>query len=160
MTIFDFSSLIKIVLTFSQNEHLEAVSQGARLLVGGKRYIHPKYPNGHYFTPTLLVDVLPFMKISQQEVFAPVMTVMKFDLLSEAIILANGTKYGLGASVFGRSKEDCRYVVKRLNVGMVCTNGSSFISPSLTSFLSNPDLSYFNRFRSILPKSIPPIRRM
>lgn len=63
------------------------------------------------------------MSIAQQEVFAPVMTVMKFDLLAEAISIANGTRYGLGASVFGRDLKECRYVSSKLNVGMVCTNG-------------------------------------
>lgn len=109
-------------------DHLEAlitsaVAQGARLLVGGKRFVHPDFPQGHYFTPTLLVDVTEEMEIANQEVFAPVMTVMKFDMVGEAIRIANGTRYGLGASVFGRDLEECRYVTKRLKVGMVCTNG-------------------------------------
>lgn len=43
----------------------DAVSHGARLLVGGKRYVHPRFPQGHYFAPTLLVDVTSSMRISQ-----------------------------------------------------------------------------------------------
>jgi len=65
------------------------------------------------------------MAIAQQEIFAPVMTVLKYDTLDEAVALANGTRYGLGASVFGRSKKDCRYVMDRLECGMVCSNGES-----------------------------------
>jgi acyl-CoA reductase-like NAD-dependent aldehyde dehydrogenase len=123
----------------------DAVKMGARCLVGGKRFVNEEFPSGHYFSPTLLVDVwvspyseqagneaerlcsrrTPDMAIANQEIFAPVMTVLKFDTKDEAIAIANGTRYGLGASVFGRSKVDCRYVVERLEAGMVCTNGSS-----------------------------------
>lgn len=123
----------------------EAVSQGARLLVGGKQWVHPEFPTAHYWEPTLLVDVMPDMRIAQEEIFAPVMTVMKYDMLGEAISIANGTRYGLGASVFGRSKEDCRYVVSRLNAGMVCTNGSS---PRSSSSTPPYVLSRFRRFVS------------
>ncbi|KDE04182.1 hypothetical protein MVLG_05345 [Microbotryum lychnidis-dioicae p1A1 Lamole] len=102
---------------------LSAVKDGARCIVGGKRIKqHPTSPQGHYFQPTLLVDVTTEMEIANQEVFAPVMTVMRFKELDEAIELANSTRYGLGASVFGRKQSDCRYVVERVEAGMVCTN--------------------------------------
>ncbi|SCV72987.1 BQ2448_6912 [Microbotryum intermedium] len=100
-----------------------AVQEGARCIIGGKRIVeHPTSPKGHYFQPTLLVDVTTKMEIANQEVFAPVMTVMKFRDLDHAIELANSTRYGLGASVFGRNYKDCRYVVDRVEAGMVCTN--------------------------------------
>ena len=74
----------------------------------------------------------PEMAIAQQEIFAPVMTVLKYDTLDEAVALANGTRYGLGASVFGKNKKDCKYVMDRLECGMVCSNGkSAFTSPFL-----------------------------
>ncbi|KAI5480677.1 aldehyde dehydrogenase [Pseudohyphozyma bogoriensis] len=120
---------------FSRLEKLveSAVEQGARLVVGGKRFIHPDFPEGHYFSPTLLVDVTPEMEIAQTELFAPVMTVMKFDMVGEAIEIANGTRYGLGASVFGRKREECRYVGERLKCGMVCYNdfGVFYLNQSL-----------------------------
>lgn len=62
------------------------------------------------------------MAIAQEEIFAPVMTVMKYDSLDHAIQLANGTRYGLGASVFGKNQDECRYVMDRLDCGMVCSN--------------------------------------
>ncbi|MCJ1414951.1 Meiotic Sister-Chromatid recombination aldehyde dehydrogenase [Xylographa parallela] len=100
----------------------EAVSQGARLLVGGKRYLHPTYPKGHYFSPTLLVDVLPSMRIAQEECFGPVCLVMRADSLSSAITLANSTMYALGASVFGSSTKDLNTVVANVKAGMVSVN--------------------------------------
>ncbi|KAK4053594.1 Meiotic Sister-Chromatid recombination aldehyde dehydrogenase [Microbotryomycetes sp. JL221] len=107
---------------FAQLESLikEAVAEGARLLVGGSRATGLK--GGHYFQPTLIVDVLPTMRLAQQELFAPVMAVFKYHSIDEAIDIANGTRYGLGASVFGKDKRQCDYVVDRLQCGMVCTN--------------------------------------
>ncbi|BGP51561.1 Meiotic Sister-Chromatid recombination aldehyde dehydrogenase [Rhodotorula kratochvilovae] len=100
----------------------QAVKEGARCLVGGKRADKAVVGAGHFFQPTLLVDVTPSMAIAQQEIFAPVMAVMKYDTLDEAVALANGTRYGLGAAVFGRSQTECRYVMDRLECGMVCSN--------------------------------------
>ena len=55
----------------------DAVKQGAKLLVGGKRYNHPQYPHASYFEPTMLCDVTADMEIAQQECFAPIMLVIK-----------------------------------------------------------------------------------
>ncbi|ORY51776.1 putative meiotic recombination-related protein [Leucosporidium creatinivorum] len=111
----------------------EAVSQGARCLFGGKRIVHEEFPSGHYFAPTLLVDVTPSMRIATQEIFAPVMTVLKYDTLEEAVSIANGTRYGLGASVFGKNKQHCQYIVDNIQSGMVCTNdfGVFYLNQSL-----------------------------
>ncbi|BGP58119.1 Meiotic Sister-Chromatid recombination aldehyde dehydrogenase [Rhodotorula sphaerocarpa] len=97
----------------------QAETLGARCLVGGKRAADL---DGHYFQPTLLVDVTPDMPIAQEEIFAPVMTVMRYDTLDEAVDLANSTRYGLGASVFGKDQKECRHVMDRLECGMVCSN--------------------------------------
>lgn len=111
----------------SRFPHLEslitnAVSQGARLLVGGKRYNHPSYPQGHYFNPTLLVDVTPHMQIAQEELFAPVCLLMRATSISHAIALANSTPHALGASVFGSSPTDIETVVSGVHAGMVSVN--------------------------------------
>lgn len=54
-----------------------AVQQGARLLVGGQRYVHPEYPEACYFQPTFLADVTSDMAIANQECFAPIMLAFK-----------------------------------------------------------------------------------
>jgi acyl-CoA reductase-like NAD-dependent aldehyde dehydrogenase len=100
----------------------DATRKGARCLVGGRRYIHPRYPRGHYFEPTLLVDVTPDMAISQEETFAPICVVMKAKDVDNAIQIANSTNYGLGASVFGRSRRDLEKVVGASRSGMVSVN--------------------------------------
>lgn len=100
----------------------DAVQQGARLLAGGSQYIHPKYPQGHFFKPTLLVDANPEMEIAQKEVFAPILLMFKAANVQECIQLANGTEYGLGASVFGSDFKTLNYITNQLQCGMVAIN--------------------------------------
>ena len=109
---------------FEQLEKLvaDAVNQGARCLVGGKRLVHHKYPKGHYFRPTLLVDVTPSMRIANEELFAPICVVMRAASLDEAISIANSTPYALGASVFGTATRDLERVAKEIKAGMISIN--------------------------------------
>jgi acyl-CoA reductase-like NAD-dependent aldehyde dehydrogenase len=112
------------VASFPKIEKLiqDAVKQGARLLVGGKRYIHPEHPKGHYFTPTLIVDVTPDMEIAQTELFAPVFLMMRAKDLDDAITIANSTPYALGASIFGAHKPSLERFVREINAGLVAVN--------------------------------------
>ncbi|RXK39718.1 meiotic Sister-Chromatid recombination aldehyde dehydrogenase [Tremella mesenterica] len=99
-----------------------ASSSGARILTGGKAGIHPQHPHGAYFQPTLVVDVRMDMEIAQQELFAPVMTVVPYDNIDEAIGWLNGNRYGLGAGVYGSDRKECRRVAEALECGMVAIN--------------------------------------
>lgn len=113
--------------SFSRLEELiaEAVSQGARLLAGGKRYAHPDHPKGHYFQPTLLVDVTPSMRIAQNECFAPVLTMLraKSSSAEDILAVANAPNFGLGASVHGSERDPAlRPIVRGLKAGMVAVN--------------------------------------
>lgn len=105
----------------------EAVAKGAKLLSGGARFEHPKYPKGHYFQPTLLIDVTPDMRIAQEELFAPVCVLMRAETVEDAIRIANSTSYGLGCSVFGpvsssASRAQLEKVAKEVQAGMVAVN--------------------------------------
>ncbi|KAL3477244.1 oxidoreductase [Aspergillus californicus] len=100
----------------------DAVSQGARLIAGGKRFSHPHYPSGHYFTPTLIADVTPSMKIAQTELFAPVFLMMRATSVADAISIANSTEFALGASVFGYNTPDVTACMKNIKSGMVSVN--------------------------------------
>lgn len=100
----------------------EAVSQGARLLAGGTEHKHPVHQHGHYFAPTLLVDVTRDMRIAQTELFAPVFVLMRAESVSDAIAISNSTPYALGASVFGHNKADVQACVSAISAGMVSVN--------------------------------------
>lgn len=109
---------------FGQLEQLvtDAVNEGASCLVGGKRSGHDRYPHGHYFQPTLLVDVTPSMRVANEELFAPICVVMRAASLDEAIDLANSTPYALGASIFGRATNDLERAAKEIKAGMISIN--------------------------------------
>ena len=100
----------------------EAVAQGAQCLVGGYRFSHPHFPKGHYFAPTLVVDVAPTMRIAQEELFAPICVLMRASSIENALVLANSTPFALGASVFGTSPFDVEFLVNGVKAGMVSVN--------------------------------------
>ncbi|CZT47763.1 probable betaine aldehyde dehydrogenase [Rhynchosporium secalis] len=99
-----------------------AVADGAQLLVGGERFNHPVYHSGHYFQPTLLVNVTPEMAIANEECFGPICVVMKAKDAEQACDFANVPDFGLGASVFGKPGFEVDQVVKHLKTGMVAVN--------------------------------------
>lgn len=103
----------------------DAVAQGARLLAGGRRHIHPDYPEGTYFEPTMLADVTPDMGIANQECFAPVLTIMRAEASTANAMLsiANAPNFGLGASVHGSERDPAMEpIVRGLKAGMVAVN--------------------------------------
>ncbi|KAH3673279.1 hypothetical protein WICMUC_003738 [Wickerhamomyces mucosus] len=104
------------------NQINEAVEQGAILITGGTKFQHPNYPQGHYFLPTLLVDVTSDMNIAQNEVFGPVLSIIKAQDTDDAIRIANSTDYGLGASVFGNDWKELNHVTNSLKTGNVAIN--------------------------------------
>jgi betaine-aldehyde dehydrogenase len=95
----------------------EALASGARALTGGGRREGP----GDYFEPTVLVDVDHSMKVMRDETFGPVVGVMKVGDEEEAVRLANDTRYGLSASVFGERRR-AEQVARRVECGAVNVN--------------------------------------
>ncbi|MFD6063738.1 aldehyde dehydrogenase family protein [Rhodococcus wratislaviensis] len=97
-----------------------AVEQGARVVHGGRR--PPQFEGGFFYEPTLLADVTPDMEIAQEEVFGPVIVVMKYRDVEDAVRIANDSKYGLAASVFAGDPETAFEVATRLRTGTVGVN--------------------------------------
>ncbi|PRP95031.1 Succinate-semialdehyde dehydrogenase [NADP(+)] [Enhygromyxa salina] len=97
----------------------DAVERGARALVGGGRN---DALGGQYFQPTLLVDVDHSMRITQEEIFGPVMVVIRVRDEAEAIRLANDCPYGLGSSVFTRDRKRGDRIARQLRSGMTVVN--------------------------------------
>ncbi|KIJ53786.1 hypothetical protein M422DRAFT_154788 [Sphaerobolus stellatus SS14] len=100
----------------------DAEAQGAEVCCGGTRWRHPYLEDGCYFRGTVVAGVEPEMEIAQRELFAPVVLIMKYGSIQEAIELANSTRYGLGASVFGPDQRLAVKVARRLECGMVAIN--------------------------------------
>lgn len=120
--------------SFSKLESLitEAISMGAILHHGGSRLHLPSHPDGNYFPPTLLTNVLPTMQIAQEELFAPIFLLLRAESISHAISIANSTPYALGASVFGHHRTDTDRCVREIKAGMVSVNDfASYYATSL-----------------------------
>ncbi|MCW1400849.1 aldehyde dehydrogenase family protein [Novosphingobium sp. MW5] len=96
---------------------------GARLVCGGAR-LGGDHAAGSFLPVTILADVAPDSHIAQTEVFGPVLVVTPFDTEEEAIALANGTEYGLGAYVHTQNLRRAHHVAGQLDAGMIHVNGS------------------------------------
>jgi acyl-CoA reductase-like NAD-dependent aldehyde dehydrogenase len=93
----------------------EAVKQGARVLVGGTL-------EDTLFTPTVITDTTPEMRIIREEVFAPVISVMPYDEFSEALSMANAGSYGLQVGIFTQNINRVMRAFKEMEVGGVMVN--------------------------------------
>ena len=98
----------------------EAIASGAQLAIGGRR--SADQPVGHYFQPTVLIDVPERARIMQEEPFGPVAPISAYDDLEEALNRANGTQYGLAGYVITDDMSEGLKVAARLEVGMVGVN--------------------------------------
>ncbi|BAS27924.1 aldehyde dehydrogenase family protein [Limnochorda pilosa] len=105
----------------------EAVEGGAKLLTGGTR-------EGPLFQPTVLADVHASMKVVCNEVFAPVVTVIRYDTIDEAIEAVNDSHYGLQAGIFTESLEVAMEAARRIRVGGVMVNDTSSFRADLMPY--------------------------
>eukprot|EP01114_Cavostelium_apophysatum_P012692 TRINITY_DN289_c0_g2_i1.p1 TRINITY_DN289_c0_g2~~TRINITY_DN289_c0_g2_i1.p1 ORF type:complete len:611 (-),score=188.36 TRINITY_DN289_c0_g2_i1:51-1883(-) len=112
---------INMPLQFNRyQEYIEdAVRKGAKILVGGK--VNTSV-DGHFFEPTILVDVTHEMKIMKEEMFGPVMCVMRFNTDEEVIKLANDALYGLSSSVFSANYKRAHAIADKLQSGGTVVN--------------------------------------
>jgi malonate-semialdehyde dehydrogenase (acetylating)/methylmalonate-semialdehyde dehydrogenase len=100
----------------------EAEKGGAKVLVDGRGYVVPGKENGYYVGPTLIDYVTPEMRIASEEVFGPVMVIIRAKDVDEALRVQNRSRYGNAASVFTESGGVARYVMERASAGMVGVN--------------------------------------
>lgn len=112
-------------------EHFERVTsyieiakaEGARLLFGGEKPNLPApFDKGAFLKPTAFVDVNNKMRICQEEVFGPVVTIMPFDTEEEGIAIVNDVKYGLAGSVYTRDLQRAHRVARKIRAGIVWVN--------------------------------------
>jgi acyl-CoA reductase-like NAD-dependent aldehyde dehydrogenase len=97
-----------------------AAAEGARVAVGGKRPEHLE--KGFFFEPTVLVDVENSMRVAQEEIFGPVVSVLTYKDVDDAVAIANDTPYGLGGAVFGDDVERAYGIAQRIRTGTVQIN--------------------------------------
>ena len=109
-----------------------AKAEGATLAFGGHALTGPEYGQGQFVAPTIFTDVQNHMRIAQDEVFGPVVSVLKFKDDEEAIAIANDVEFGLAAGVWTRDLHRALSCVEKLSVGTVWVNNyrsTSFTTP-------------------------------
>ncbi len=97
----------------------DALAKGARALTGGAL---PQNTTGNFYPPTLLVDITPDMRITQEEVFGPVALILRAQDDADAIRIANGTDFGLHSSVFSQNRQRAKQIADQLEAGATCIN--------------------------------------
>ncbi len=111
-------------------KHLEGVlafielgkKEGATLLCGGKIPEGGVYQKGFYLEPTIFTDVKNSMMIAQEEAFGPVLSVIKFSSVDEAIAIANDSQYGLACCIWTKDLNKASLVSKKIQAGIVWVN--------------------------------------
>lgn len=104
-------------------EHIEdAVKKGAKVVCGGKRPEGEEYRKGYFFEPTVLRDVNHSMLVMTEETFGPVVGVMPFKDIDEAIALANDSVYGLAAIVYTNNLSLAERLAREIDAGNVAIN--------------------------------------
>jgi aldehyde dehydrogenase len=97
------------------------VNEGGHILCGGQKHSDSKYSNGYYYKPTLLTGNNS-MRIFQEEIFGPVISITTFKDEEEAINIANKTYYGLGAGIWSRDINQTHNVSNRIQAGRIWIN--------------------------------------
>lgn len=102
-----------------------ACGEGARLLCGGGAPDDERLAKGFYVMPTVFGEVKSEMRIAQEEVFGPVLCLMRADDLDHAVAILNGVEFGLSASIFTRDLNAAMTFVERAQAGMLRVNGET-----------------------------------
>jgi len=103
----------------------KGVAEGARLVTGGTE-LPEGIESGAYVRPTIFADVSNDMVIAQEEIFGPVMAMIPYDTLDEAVAMANDTIYGLSSGVYAKDKAAAIAIARRIRAGQCYTNGGGF----------------------------------
>ncbi len=129
----DESTQIGAITTDAQNRTImsyieKGQAEGARLIYGGEPL---DFGKGRYISPTLFGDVNRDMAIAREEIFGPVLTIMPFDTIEDAISMANDTEYGLAASVWTKNIDKALTVTRRVQAGRFWVNTTLAGGPEL-----------------------------
>jgi alpha-ketoglutaric semialdehyde dehydrogenase len=114
-------SQLDTVLYYINKGHEE----GATLLAGGKRITGGEFDKGYFVEPTIFEDVTSKMTIAQEEIFGPVIALLKVETLEEAVQIANDCEFGLSASIFTNNIQNMLSFIDEMEAGLVRVNAES-----------------------------------
>ena len=129
----DPATHIGAITTSAQNKTImgyiaKGSAEGATLACGGTQL---DLGQGQYIAPTVFTNVTKDMAIAREEIFGPVLTIMPFDTLDEAINIANDTQYGLAASVWSKNIDKALHITRRVRAGRFWVNTTLAGGPEL-----------------------------
>lgn len=130
----------------------DSVKQGADIILDGRGFKHPdqQFSKGNWLGPTILKNIQPGMRAYDEEIFAPVLSVVNVDTFDEAIQLVNSNKYGNGVSLFTSSGSSAQKFTKNINCGQVGVNVPIPVPLPMFSFTGNKasflgDLNFYGK---------------
>ncbi len=97
----------------------------AKLVCGGNHLTKGEYKNGYFIEPTVFIDASPKMRISQEEIFGPVTTVIPFSTFDEAIEIANGVEYGLSSAIYTQDVNRAFHAMQEMYTGIFYVNSAT-----------------------------------
>lgn len=100
----------------------KGVNEGARLIIDGRTFTHPQHPQGFFLGPCLFDEVDDTMSVYQNEIFGPVLVVVRVNDFEQALALVNKHQYGNGTAIFTRDGFSAREYSQRVQVGMIGIN--------------------------------------
>ena len=100
----------------------KGLDEGATLLCGGHRPLATALEDGYFVEPTVFTDVTPSMTIAQEEIFGPVLCILTYDTVEEAIAMANDSIYGLAAGIWSKDVERAEIIARKIRAGTVWIN--------------------------------------
>jgi len=101
------------------------LQEGAKLLCGGERATEGELAKGYFYKPTIFAEVKPEMRIAQEEIFGPVLSVMRARDFDEAIQIANGTRYGLSSAIYTQDINKAQRAIEELEAGITYINSGT-----------------------------------
>ena len=141
--------------------------EGARLATGGEALTEGRYAKGWFIEPTIFADVSPGLVIAKEEIFGPVVVVLRADDLSDAIRLANDTRFGLASSIYTRDLAKAQRFIAESEVGLCHVNmHTAYKEPQLEfggvkeSGRGDPEagdsgIEFFTRHKVIYVRELP-----
>ncbi len=132
----DFDTDMGPIISRKQHERVKgflaaAKEEGATAAIGGNAAVVEGFENGHYIEPTIFTGVTNDMRIAREEIFGPVLCVIKYSTIPEAIAIANDSDYGLSAGVWSGDYEVAAEIAEKLRAGTVWINNWHMVDVSM-----------------------------
>jgi acyl-CoA reductase-like NAD-dependent aldehyde dehydrogenase len=105
--------------------YAEKGARSGRVVLGGRQPVEESLRNGYFFEPTVIADVSPDAPVAQDEVFGPLLVLHQAKSVSDAISIANNSRYGLSVSLFTRDITSALLYIQQIECGMVRVNGDT-----------------------------------